>query len=99
MIALLDNLTTHLPFSLLDKKTLKTIEAASQIAYYPQDSVLIEEEVLPDHVYVIIKGVVKAMEGEELTDLYHENDIFGAIELIRKKGGKDSYLSRKNLYV
>ena len=97
MIALLNNLKDHLPFSLLDEKTLKTIEASSQIAYYPQDSVLIEEESLTENVFVIIKGVVKAMEGEELTDLYHENDIFGAIELIRQKGGKDRYFVTQEL--
>ena len=97
MIALLENLKDHLPFSLLDEKTLKTIEDSSQIAYYTQDSVLIEEETLPEHVYVIIKGVVKAMEGEELTDLYHANDTFGAIELIRQKGGKDRYFVTEEL--
>ena len=97
MIALLDNLKDHLPFSLLDEKTLRTIEVSSQIAYYPQDSVLIEEENMPEHVYVIIKGVVKAMEGEELTDLYHANDTFGAIELIRQKGGKDRYFVTEEL--
>ena len=97
MIALLENLKDHLPFSLLDEKTLKTIEDSSQIAYYTQDSVLIEEETLPEYVYVIIKGVVKAMEGEELTDLYHANDTFGAIELIRQKGGKDRYFVTEEL--
>ena len=97
MIALLDNLKDHLPFSLLDEKTLKTIEASSQIAYYPQDTVLIEEESLPKNVFVIIKGVVKASEDDELTDLYHANDTFGAIEMIRQKGGKDSYVVTQEL--
>jgi CBS domain-containing protein len=92
VIALLENLKDHLPFSLLDEKTLKVIEASSQIAYYPEETVIIEEESLPQNVFVIIKGVVKATEGDELTDLYHANDTFGAIEMIRKKGGKDSYV-------
>lgn len=97
MIALLENIKDHLPFSLLDEKTLKTIETSSQIAYYTQDTTLIEEESLPENVFVIIKGVVKATEGEELTDLYHEHDIFGAIEIIRKKGGKDRYFVTEEL--
>ncbi len=97
MIALLDNLKDHLPFSLLDEKILKRIEESSQIAYYAQDTVLIEEEGLPESVFVIIKGVVKAMAGEELTDLYHANDTFAAIELIRQKGAKDRYVVSEEL--
>ncbi len=92
MIALLDNLKTHLPFSLLDEATFKTIEASSQIAYYPENSVLIEEETIPECVYVIIKGVVKAKDGDDLTDVYQNNDLFAAIELIRNKGSKDRYV-------
>jgi len=92
LIALLDNLKTHLPFSLLDEATFKTIEASSQIAYYPENSVLIEEETIPECVYVIIKGVVKAKDGDDLTDVYQNNDLFAAIELIRNKGSKDRYV-------
>ncbi len=97
MIALLDNLKTHLPFSLLDDATFKTIEESSQIAYYPQNTVLIEEDTVPENVYVIIKGIVKAKEGEDLTDVYQNYDIFGAIEIIRNKGSKDTYVVTEEL--
>jgi len=97
LIALLDNLKTHLPFSLLDDATFKTIEASSQIAYYPQDTVLIEEKTVPENVYVVIKGIVKAKEGEDLTDVYQNYDVFAAIELIRNKGSKDRYVVTQEL--
>ena len=97
MIALLDNLKTHLPFSLLDDATFKTIEASSQVAYYPEHTILIKEETVPQNVYVIIKGIVKAKEGEDLTDVYQNNDLFGAIEIIRDKGSKDRYVVTQEL--
>ena len=97
MIALLDNLKTHLPFSLLDDDTFKTIEESSQIAYYPEHTVLIEEETVPQNVYVIIKGIVKAKDGEDLTDVYQSNDLFAAIEVIRGKGSKDRYVVAQEL--
>ena len=65
MIALLDNLKKHLPFSLLDHKALKRIEESAQIAYYPENTVLINENETPSIFYLIIKGIVEAKDDEE----------------------------------
>ena len=97
MIALLDNLKTHLPFSLLDNKSFKFIEETSQIAYYPKDTVLISANKNTSTFYCIIKGIVEAKEGDELIDIYHNDDIFGGIELIEKQPSKYQYITTEEL--
>ena len=91
MIALLDNLKTYLPFSLLDDRSFKHIEETSQIAYYPKNTVLIDENERPSVFYLIIKGIVEAKEGEELIDIYNNEDNFAGIELIEKQPSKYQY--------
>jgi CBS domain-containing protein len=82
VIALLDNLKTYLPFSLLDHKALKRIEESAQIAYYPDNTVLIDVNEMPSTFFLIIKGIVEAKDAEELIDIYQVDDVFGGIELI-----------------
>jgi len=91
LIALLDNLKTHLPFSLLDNKGLQFIEESAQIAYYPENTVLIDANKIPSIFYFIIKGIVEAKDAEELIDIYHNDDVFGGIELIEKQPSKYQY--------
>lgn len=91
MIALFDNLKTHLPFSLLDTTSLGLIEETSQIAYYPTDTILIDIDALTSTFYLIIKGVVEAKEGDEIIDIYHNDDHFGGIELIERQASKYQY--------
>ncbi len=91
MIALLDNLKTHLPFSLLDNKDILRIEEHAQIAYYPKSTVLIDSNVIPSIFYLIIKGIVEAKDAEELIDIYHNDDVFGGIELIENQPSKYQY--------
>ena len=97
MIALLDNLKTHLPFSLLDKNAFTLIEESSQIAYYPKDTILIDTHAFTSIFYLIIKGIVEAKEGEELIDIYHNDDIFGGIELIKTQASKYQYIVNEEL--
>jgi len=91
LIALLDNLKTYLPFSLLDTKAFKRIEESAQIAYYPENSVLIDNNESPSAFYLIIKGIVEARNAEELIDIYHNDDVFGGIELIENQPSKYQY--------
>ncbi|PHS37857.1 MAG: hypothetical protein COB07_09950 [Sulfurovum sp.] len=91
MIALFDNLKTHLPFSFLDNEYLKLIENNAQIAYYPKDTLLIDENVIPSTFFVIIKGIVEAKNMEELIDIYQNDDVFAGIELIKNKPSKYRY--------
>ena len=97
MIAFFDNLKTHLPFSLLENKFLKLIETNAQIAYYPKDTLLIDENVMPSTFFVIIKGIVEARDGEELIDIYHNDDVFAGIELIENQTSKYQYTVSEEL--
>ena len=97
MIALLDNLKTHLPFLLLDNKGLQVIEESAQIAYYPENTVLINENEIPSTFYLIIKGIVEAKDAEELIDIYHNDDVFGGIELIKGQPSKYQYKVNEEL--
>lgn len=91
MIALINNLKTHLPFSLLDNVSLKHIEKNAQIAYYPKDTLLIDENVIPPAFFLIIKGIVEARDTEELIDIYHNDDVFGGIELLKNQPSRYQY--------
>ena len=92
MIALFDKLKAHLPFSLLNEKEQQRIEENSQIAYYPKESVLISTQTSIETLFFIIKGIVEAREGEELIDIYQQDDTLGGIELIEKTLSKYEYL-------
>ncbi len=97
MIALFDNLKTHLPFSLLDNESLTLIEDNAQIAYYPKDTLLIDAHVIPSTFFFIIKGIVEAKESEELIDIYQNDDVFGGIELIKQQPSKYQYRVNEEL--
>lgn len=97
MIALFDNLKTHLPFSLLNDKALRLIEETSQIAYYPKDTILIDTDAFTSTFYLIIKGIVEAKESDELIDIYHNDDHFGGIELLEKQASKYQYRVQEEL--
>ncbi|WP_415405631.1 putative nucleotidyltransferase substrate binding domain-containing protein [Sulfurovum sp. CS9] len=97
MIALLNNLKTYLPFSLLDNKAFKRIEESAQIAYYPENTVLIEENEIPSTFFLIIKGIVESKDGEELIDIYHNDDVFGGIELIKNQPSAYQYKVNEEL--
>ncbi|AKF24995.1 hypothetical protein YH65_06005 [Sulfurovum lithotrophicum] len=91
MIALLERLHAHLPFSLLDRQELQTIESSAVIAYYPEGKKLISAQRRPERLYYIIKGVVEARKNDELIDLYHEDDSFGGIEIIEEQESAYDY--------
>ena len=97
LIALLNNLKTHLPFSILDNVSLKLIENNAQIAYYPKETLLIDAHVIPSTFFFIIKGIVEAKEGEELIDIYQNDDVFGGIELIKQQPSKYQYRVNEEL--
>ena len=98
MIALLDNLKKHLPFKLLnDTQILKYIETTAQIAYYPDETILIKSNQIPSSLFFIIKGSVEAREDETLIDVYHHDDTFGGIELIENQPSKFNYIVTQEL--
>ncbi|MBU1668959.1 cyclic nucleotide-binding domain-containing protein [bacterium] len=97
MIALLDNLKTHLPFSLLNNNSFQEIEMNAQIAYFPSNSILIVQQSIPNKLFVVIKGTVEASNDEELIDVYHSNDTFAGIEILENKPSDYQYMVTEEL--
>jgi len=97
LIALLESLKTHHPFSVLDNTLLKNIEKSAQIAYYPEDTTLINTQNVPHTIYYIIKGAVDVKNEDELLDVYHSYDTFGGIEIIENKPSEYNYIVSEEL--
>lgn len=92
MIALLETLKAHPPFSFLDKTSFAAIEHNAQIAYYPNDTILIEPHTFFDKLFVIVKGMVEVNNHEdELIDVYRTHDVFGGIELLKNEASLYRY--------
>ena len=97
MIALLETLKSHLPFSLLTPSSSSLIGQSTQIAYYPNGTSLINFNEMNDKLFVVIKGSVEAKKDEELIDVYHEHDTFGGIELIKNQASQYNYVVTEEL--
>lgn len=97
MIALLESLKTHPPFSFLDDMSFKKIEKSSHIAYYPKNTILIDTEHVPQIFYYIIKGAVDVKNENELLDVYRSYDTFGGIEIIEEKPSQYNYIVSEEL--
>jgi CBS domain-containing protein len=94
---LLKNLHPHPPFSLVDNKAFEFLEKHTQIAYYPDDTILIDQGGVCDRVYIVIKGAVESFRDEEMVNIYHENDIFGGEEILKEQPSKDRYFVMQEL--
>jgi CBS domain-containing protein len=97
MIALLESLKSHLPFSLLQHASFLLIEQNAPIAYYPNGTSLMTKGAIADKLFFIIKGVVEARDDEELIDIYHANDVFLGIELIKNEPSVYDYVVSEEL--
>ena len=98
MITLLENLKSHPPFTMLDKNESGRIESHAQIAYYPNETLLIDKDNSPQDLFVIIKGTVEVFdENEERIDVYQTHDIFGGIEMIEDQPSSYRYIVTEEL--
>ncbi|HGZ70348.1 MAG TPA: cyclic nucleotide-binding domain-containing protein, partial [Nitratifractor sp.] len=91
MAAFLKDLQSTPPFNKLDASEIEAIEKTAQIAYYPDNTVLIEKGSVEQKLYYIIKGVVEARDGDELIDLYQEHDTLFGAELLGNQVSKYQY--------
>ncbi len=98
MITLLENLKSYLPFTLLDKHEFDRIESHAQIAYYPNETVLIDQDNIPQNLFIIIKGMVEVLdENEEQIDIYQTHDNFGGMEIIEDQPSPYRYIVTEEL--
>ncbi len=98
MITLLENLKSYLPFTILNKHEFDRIESHAKIAYYPNETVLIDQDNIPQNLFIIIKGMVEVLdENDEQIDIYQTHDIFGGIEIIEDQPSSYSYIVTEEL--
>ena len=98
MITLLENLKSYLPFTILDKHEFDRIESHAQIAYYPNETVLIDQDSIPQNLFIIIKGMVEVLDdNEEQLDIYQTHDIFGGMEIIEDQPSLYRYIVTEEL--
>jgi CBS domain-containing protein len=98
VITLVENLKAHPPFTILNKKECDRIERDVQIAYYPNDTVLLGKDEIPQTLFVVIKGTVEVIdENEEHIDMYQTNDTFGGIEIIEDQPSAYRYIVTEEL--
>ena len=72
------------PFDSIKEKKLTTLINNLDIAYFKQNEVIISSDIVPQYLYFIIKGAVYEFDDDEVIDVYHEKQFFGAYALIRE---------------
>ena len=98
MIALLEDLLTHLPFTFLTQDESARIQTDAVIAYYPQETLLIDQHQTTEKLFIIIKGAVDVLdENDEHIDVYHSYDTFGGIEMIEAQPSQYRYMVSEEL--
>ncbi|WP_044415968.1 DUF294 nucleotidyltransferase-like domain-containing protein [Halarcobacter anaerophilus] len=78
------------PFELLSNEQMDLCIRHMDIAYYPKNEILITPEKIPNHFFVIIKGIVHEYKEEEILMDYHQQDSFDSNSLIYGKS-KNSF--------
>lgn len=74
------------PFSELSEEELNKLIKHTVIGFYPQNSILIDPEGTFEVLFLVIKGEVRAIDGDgNITRVYHAHESFGADAIIDGK--------------
>jgi CBS domain-containing protein len=73
------------PFDMLDEREINLAVKEITIAYYPKESILISQTIIPEKLFFIIKGVVNEYDKKELIREYRERDFFDENTLLYNK--------------
>ncbi len=85
------------PFEILDKQQMDKCIKHMDIAYYPKDTILMSQEAISDHFFIIIKGSVHEYSpDEQLAMDYHHEDTFDANALIYNEC-KNTFVANEDL--
>jgi CBS domain-containing protein len=84
------------PFDALTAAERLKLAAALDIAYYPEGTRLIRPDERPEHLYIVVKGIVQELAGEELVNLHAARDSFDALALIEERAG-NTFLVQEDL--
>ncbi|RQW24623.1 cyclic nucleotide-binding/CBS domain-containing protein [Rhodobacteraceae bacterium CH30] len=73
---------SHPPFDSLTASEQQSLEACADIAFFADDDEIMGPGKPVDTLWVVIKGIVREMAGEEVIGVYRERDTFDARALI-----------------
>ena len=93
MNTLIKELQTIVPFTYLTYKEFEKVAKSVNIAYYRAGTQLLSSGEKSDNIFCIIKGIVDVLQENELVDIFHINDTFGAIEIIEEKIEAEFFVS------
>ena len=75
---------TSSPFDRLRPAEMERVEAAVDIVFLRTGSHVLHAGALPDHLYLIIKGLVEERDGDTVTDLHGPGDAFDPAILLHQ---------------
>ncbi len=73
------------PFDVLTAEQQQWVRNSIDMAYYPEDSVVLASNTVPTHLYVVVKGRVRQSEQEEEVYLYGPDEAFDGRALMAGK--------------
>jgi len=74
-----------IPFDSLDNYSLEKLTAQFDISYFKKDEIILSNNIKPQYLYFIIKGVVQEKNEDEVISVYSNNEYFDSISLIENK--------------
>jgi CBS domain-containing protein len=70
------------PFDELDDERLAMVVRHTHIEFYPAGTVIVQRAAAPsDFLYVVRKGLVHAVDGEQIADVLSEGEFFGFVSI------------------
>jgi CBS domain-containing protein len=73
------------PFDCLNADEQRLVRASVDIAYFPERDIILDVGAVPTHLFVIIKGYVTQLDGDEVITTYGPDDCFDGRGLVAGK--------------
>jgi CBS domain-containing protein len=73
------------PFDCLNADEQRLVRASVDIAYFPERDIILDVDAVPTHLFVIIKGYVTQLDGDEVITTYGPDDCFDGRGLVAGK--------------
>jgi CBS domain-containing protein len=70
------------PFDCLNADEQRLVRASVDIAYFPEREIILDVGAAPTHLFVIIKGYVTQLDGDEVVTTYGPDDCFDGRGLV-----------------
>jgi CBS domain-containing protein len=73
------------PFDCLNSEEQRLVRDSVDVAYFPEGEVILDVGVAPTHLFIIIKGYVRQLDGTEVITTYGPDDCFDGRGLVAGK--------------